>query len=114
MDWVTVAKRGARKNKAPTEEGDGSNSSDVAGSLIDMKNDKRPMVLVVDTAAIIKGLQLGGDNIELYTVPQVLDEVRDKKARHLLDVMPFELKTREPSAEHVSAGLRIIVEIVCL
>jgi RNA-binding protein NOB1 len=99
-DWVTVAKRGAKKNV----EAEVGHDDTVAGSLVDLKAAATPLILVVDSAAIIKGLQLGSAQIDLYTVPEVLDEVRDKKARHLLDSMPFELKTREPSSEHISAG----------
>ncbi|CAN0035164.1 unnamed protein product, partial [Phaeothamnion confervicola] len=57
--------------------------------------------LVIDTAAIIKGagMTLAGHAERFWTVPEVLQEVRDKKARHHLDTLPFELQLREPSDE---------------
>lgn len=38
-----------------------------------------------------------------WTVPDVLAEIRDKKARAMLEQLPFELQTREPSAEAMAA-----------
>lgn len=103
MDWVTVAKKGAKKAK-DEEQQQAEHDRQVADSLLDVRGAASPVVLVVDSAAIIKGLQL--PPCELFTVTEVLDEVRDKKARHLLEAMPFELKTREPAPEHISAGER--------
>ncbi|CAN0172721.1 unnamed protein product, partial [Laminaria digitata] len=34
-----------------------------------------------------------------WTVPEVVSEIRDKKARQHLESLPFELKLREPSDE---------------
>lgn len=39
-----------------------------------------------------------------WTVPEVVAEIRDKKARHNLDTLPFELKLREPSDEAMKFG----------
>ena len=108
MDWVTVARKGAKKasdEHARQQELD----RQVADSLLDVRNGGQ-VVLVVDSAAIIKGLQL--PPCELFTVPEVLDEIRDKKARHLLDTMPFELKMREPAPEHVTAGVFVKI-VIC-
>lgn len=38
-----------------------------------------------------------------WTVPDVIDEIRDKRARSSLERLPFTLQTREPSSEAVSA-----------
>ncbi|GMF13965.1 unnamed protein product [Phytophthora lilii] len=38
-----------------------------------------------------------------WTVPDVLDEIRDKKSRAILERLPFTLRTREPSAEAMKA-----------
>ncbi|CAK8991018.1 RNA-binding protein NOB1, partial [Durusdinium trenchii] len=43
---------------------------------------------------------------EFWTVKEVLAEVRDRRARERLGVLPFELKTREPSDEAVAAVVR--------
>lgn len=61
------------------------------------------------------GLQLGGDKVQLYTTDDVLEEVRDKKARQMLETLPFELKTREPSSEHIREGefVSIIFFFLC-
>lgn len=39
-----------------------------------------------------------------WTVPEVVSEIRDKKARHHLESLPFELKLREPSDEAMKFG----------
>ena len=39
-----------------------------------------------------------------WTVPEVISEIRDKKARHHLESLPFELKLREPSSEAMKFG----------
>lgn len=38
-----------------------------------------------------------------WTVPDVVSEIRDKKARAMLERLPFQLQTREPSAEALTA-----------
>jgi len=35
------------------------------------------------------------------TIPEVIQEVKDKRARAMLDALPFELDVREPSKESV-------------
>ena len=54
--------------------------------------------LVVDTAALLQ-LDLRLDRLapELYTVPEVLREVRSKQAGEKLALVPYELHQREPS-----------------
>lgn len=62
--------------------------------------------LVVDSGAIIKHSAfstLHNAAETYYTVPAVLDEIRDAKAREHLDNLPFELQTRVPTAEAVKA-----------
>lgn len=39
-----------------------------------------------------------------WTIPEVVSEIRDKKARHHLESLPFELKLREPSDEAMKFG----------
>ena len=38
----------------------------------------------------------------------MVSEIRDKKARHHLQVLPFELKLREPSDEAVRFGENLL------
>ena len=62
--------------------------------------------LVVDSGAIIKHSAfstLHNAAASYFTVPAVLDEIRDAKARQHLDNLPFELQTRLPSAEAMKA-----------
>eukprot|EP00899_Mesostigma_viride_P021081 jgi/Mesvir1/28975/Mv17749-RA.1 len=65
-------------------------------SALKMKNLKS---LVVDTNAIIKGVRVDIMAEELWTVEEVLAEVRDKGARQFLSTLPAEIKTREPDEE---------------
>ena len=59
---------------------------------------------VVDSGPLIRGLRLEALGAErLVTVPEVLGEIRDKRARHTLATLPVELETREPSDEAIAA-----------
>ncbi|GAX22314.1 RNA-binding protein NOB1 [Fistulifera solaris] len=60
--------------------------------------------LVVDSGPIIRRTALNSlwrKAHQFYTVPAVLQEIRDAKAREHLDSLPFELQAREPSKEAV-------------
>lgn len=66
----------------------------------------RYRALVIDSGAIIKHSAystLHNAAGEYYTVPAVLDEIRDAKAREHLQNLPFVLHTRRPSPEGVRA-----------
>ena len=58
--------------------------------------------LVVDSGAIIKEVNMMGLAENLWTVSDVLEEIRDKRARHVLENLPKELKVREPSAASIA------------
>lgn len=63
--------------------------------------------LVVDSGPIIKGTKvesLGAETI--VTVPEVLKEIRDRQARHVLETLPVEILTKEPSDEAIARGAR--------
>ncbi|TMW58513.1 hypothetical protein Poli38472_010072 [Pythium oligandrum] len=64
---------------------------------------KKVLHLVVDSGAIIKGTNLAPLAENFWTVPDVVAEIRDKRARAILDALPFTLQTREPSAEAMKA-----------
>lgn len=70
---------------------------------IGVSNSKKVKHLVVDSGAIIKGTNLAVLAENFWTVPDVLDEIRDKRARAVLEQLPFTLQTREPSAESMTA-----------
>jgi RNA-binding protein NOB1 len=62
--------------------------------------------LVIDSGPIIRRTvtsQLWKRAESFYTVPAVLQEIRDAKARQLLENLPFELITREASSEGIQA-----------
>ena len=59
---------------------------------------------VVDSGPLIKGVRLETLNADaLVTVPEVLREIRDRRARDMLASLPVELETREPSGEAMAA-----------
>ncbi|GAM29286.1 hypothetical protein SAMD00019534_124620, partial [Acytostelium subglobosum LB1] len=60
--------------------------------------------LIIDTNALIRS-EARFDTLakELWTVPEVLDEVTDKKTKAFIESFPFEIKTREPSPESMKA-----------
>ena len=62
--------------------------------------------LVIDSGPIIRmtGLtSLRGKAVDYYTIPAVLTEIRDAKARQHMETLPFEIKTREPTPEGMQA-----------
>ena len=65
--------------------------------------------LIVDSGAIIKhsGFStLHNAASKYFTTQGVIDEIRDSKARHHLESLPFQLNVREPSSE----GINKVVE----
>ncbi|KAI8987512.1 Nin one binding Zn-ribbon like-domain-containing protein [Mycotypha africana] len=59
--------------------------------------------LVIDTNAIINGMSLRNLAEEFYTIPEVLQEVRDARTREFLSRLPFEIKLMNPSEESMKA-----------
>lgn len=59
---------------------------------------------MIDSGAVIHGgaAQLFSSANQFWTVPEVLAEIRDKKARHLLDTLPYEIKLKTPSEESLA------------
>lgn len=60
--------------------------------------------VVVDTNALIRGVQLERIAERAVTVREVLGEVRDQKSREWLERMPFGVDVEEPEDEDVKAG----------
>ena len=63
--------------------------------------------LVIDSGALIKGG--GGGEFErsahkVYTVQEVVAEIKDVVTRQRLQVLPYELEIRDPSHEAVKHG----------
>ena len=65
-----------------------------------------PKYLVLDANAIISGNCLGlyHSAEKIVTIAEVFDEIKDSKARDLLDRLPFEIDTLTPSLEACQAG----------
>ncbi|TYZ68275.1 hypothetical protein PybrP1_003424 [[Pythium] brassicae (nom. inval.)] len=64
---------------------------------------KKVRHLVVDSGAIIKGTNLSALAENFWTVPDVMAEIRDRRARSALERLPFTLQMREPSSEAMGA-----------
>lgn len=59
--------------------------------------------LVLDTAAFIDRIDFSQYASEFYTIPEVLKEVRDGKARNFYETLQFEIKAREPTRSSYEA-----------
>lgn len=66
---------------------------------------KKAKVLVVDSNAFIKQVRIDTIGSTFYTIPQVISEIRDVKARHFLTTFPFEIITKDPTPAALKAGL---------
>lgn len=61
--------------------------------------------LVIDSGAFISGIRFEKFGNEYYTIPQVIEEVKDPKARAFMESLSIDIKTRNPSKEAYDAGL---------
>ena len=59
---------------------------------------------MADSAAFIKNAPLHNLCENVYTVEDVIKEIRSKATRQRLSVLPYHLNFRQPSAEAVLAG----------
>jgi RNA-binding protein NOB1 len=58
--------------------------------------------LVVDSGPIIKGVPLHTIGKNIWTIPEVLAEIKDKRSRQQITTMiPFDFKVKEPSDEAI-------------
>jgi RNA-binding protein NOB1 len=96
--WAVVAKRSAPK-KAPTA------TATPTATVVSDAQVASAALLVLDTAAlVVPSLPLlGNPRVALCTVQEVLDEVRDRRARLQLAALPAAIAVREPAPEHVLA-----------
>ena len=60
--------------------------------------------LVADAAAFLKNVPLQDICEEVYTIQEVVNEIRDKATRKRLSVLPYRLNFREPSPVAYRAG----------
>jgi rRNA maturation endonuclease Nob1 len=63
--------------------------------------------LILDSNAFIRGhgFDLYNKAKHIVTVPEVLSEIKDSKARELLEKLPFTLDIRNPSPAACQAGI---------
>ncbi|RWS20027.1 RNA-binding protein NOB1-like protein, partial [Leptotrombidium deliense] len=57
--------------------------------------------LVIDSGAFIKGTQLHELSDNLYTIHEVINEIKDKATKARLEALPYELQYKEPSQEDI-------------
>lgn len=70
--------------------------------------------LVIDSNAIIKGhgLDLYTKAKLIVTVPEVLDEIRDSKAKELLSRLPFTLEIQNPTPAACKQGMSSLLVLL--
>lgn len=61
----------------------------------------KPQYLIVDTAALLKYVPLWEYGEQLYSVPEVISEIRDKEARQRLEALPFPIVMRQPQPQSI-------------
>ena len=88
--WANVLKAPAA---APAESAPPSTASDGPSNIA-----------VVDANNIISGIRLERIASKVVTIPEVLEEIRDKQSRQFLATLPFGIETKEPNEESVKAG----------
>lgn len=71
-----------------------------------MTTAKRFEYLVVDTGPLLTGSVQPGSADYILTIPEVLDEIKDRETKERLSSGLLQLKTRQPSAE----GLRLAID----
>lgn len=71
----------------------------------DETNDKAKN-LVLDTSPFLRGgaTKLRSLADKFYTIPEVLNEIRDKQARNDLALLPFDIEVINPNESSVRAG----------
>lgn len=60
--------------------------------------------IVADSAAFLKNAPLHEMCENVYTVEDVVNEIRDATTRQRLSVLPYNIQFREPSSEALHAG----------
>ncbi len=60
--------------------------------------------LVLDSGPLIKGINARSFAEKLYTIPEVISEIRDKHSRDFLNQISFDLQIKVPSDEALKEG----------
>ena len=84
---------------------------EVAHSLIFLKmaadtidEVKKLSCLIADSAAFIRNVDLQTLTERVFTIQEVISEIRDSATRKRLAVLPYEVEFREPSTESIKTG----------
>ncbi|CAI2169687.1 2627_t:CDS:2 [Funneliformis geosporum] len=67
--------------------------------------------LVVDSGPLIKGTNVRSFAEKLYTVPEVISEIRDKHSRDFLNQISFDIQVKVPSDEALKEGSLSAVDL---
>uniref|UniRef100_A0A158R4F5 RING-type E3 ubiquitin transferase n=1 Tax=Syphacia muris TaxID=451379 RepID=A0A158R4F5_9BILA len=65
-------------------------------------------VLVVDSGAFIKRAPLQDIGSKIFTVPEVINELKCSKTREFIEMLPYEILLQEPTPESLGIGLKQI------
>lgn len=60
--------------------------------------------LVVDSAGFIRNIELQSIGKRIYTLQEVVQEIKDVATRQRLAVLPYEIIFKQPSTEAIKAG----------
>lgn len=60
--------------------------------------------LVADSAAFLKNAQLQQISSRIFTIHEVISEIKDSTTRQRLSVLPYTIEFREPSSESIKTG----------
>ena len=97
VSWASVAKKEPPRSGAAPLEAIGQDEP----------------VAVLDANAIIGGLSVQRALDRLVTIPEALQEVRDKQSREALEALPFRVELMEPSEDSVRAGAPAFLPCSC-
>ena len=61
--------------------------------------------IVADSAAFIRNVDLQNLSERIFTIGEVINEIRDTATKQRLAVLPYEIEFREPSAECLKNGI---------
>ncbi|XP_054164456.1 RNA-binding protein NOB1-like [Oppia nitens] len=70
-------------------------------TIMDNKSINKTQHLVCDSGPFIVGTQIQDFGLNIYTLPEVVSEIKDENTRQRLQLIPYEIKYREPSDEDI-------------
>ena len=78
-------------------------------NIVNMATDKNDLIeiLVADSAAFLKNVSLQNMAKNIYTINEVVGEIRSAAVRQRLAVLPYEIIFRVPSGESLHVGENI-------